>query len=77
MSPGRDLNHHLQFLLTGAMAPSTATTYATGIMRYQGFCHAFKLIPVPGTKDSPPEETRPFDAQSGPYPWLLWFLEGQ
>ena len=140
------------------MAPSTATTYATGIRRYQGFCHAFKLIPVPGTKEtitlfaahlsrtlnsrtiqvyvaavsflhhsmgykspassnptlrlairgvqrlqepihlkptrlaadcgdagshavevggSPPEKTRPSDAQNGPYPRHLWFLEGQ
>eukprot|EP00731_Ephydatia_muelleri_P011199 Em0006g93a len=30
-SPARDLNHHLQLLLNRAMAPSTATTYATGI----------------------------------------------
>eukprot|EP00731_Ephydatia_muelleri_P022108 Em0014g699a len=37
-SPARDLNHHLQLLLNRAMAPSTATTYATGIRRYQGFC---------------------------------------
>ena len=51
-SPARDLNHHLQLLLNRAMAPSTATTYATGIRRYQGFCHAFKLIPVPGTKET-------------------------
>eukprot|EP00731_Ephydatia_muelleri_P014011 Em0007g1321a len=34
-SPARDLNHHLQLLLNRAMAPSTATTYATGIRRYQ------------------------------------------
>ena len=26
---------------------------------------------------SPPEKTQPSDAQSGPYPRLLWFLEGQ
>ncbi|KAL5517936.1 hypothetical protein EMCRGX_G003583 [Ephydatia muelleri] len=51
-SPARDLNHHLQLLLNRAMAPSTATTYATGIRCYQGFCHAFKLIPVPGTKET-------------------------
>ncbi|KAL5505879.1 hypothetical protein EMCRGX_G007418 [Ephydatia muelleri] len=51
-SPALDLNHHLQLLLNRAMAPSTATTYATGIRRYQGFCHAFKLIPVPGTKET-------------------------
>ncbi|KAL5510351.1 hypothetical protein EMCRGX_G005881 [Ephydatia muelleri] len=41
-SPARDLNHHLQLLLNRAMAPSTATTYATGIRRYQGFCYAFR-----------------------------------
>eukprot|EP00731_Ephydatia_muelleri_P012874 Em0007g184a len=40
-SPARDLNHHLQLLLNRALAASTATTYATGIRRYQGFCHAF------------------------------------
>ncbi|KAL5481226.1 hypothetical protein EMCRGX_G021350 [Ephydatia muelleri] len=40
-SPARDLNHHLQLLLNRAMAPSTATTYATGIRCYQGFCYAF------------------------------------
>eukprot|EP00731_Ephydatia_muelleri_P032887 Em0024g431a len=51
-SPARDLNHHLQLLLNRAMAPSTATTYATGIRRYQGFCHTFKLIPVPGTNET-------------------------
>eukprot|EP00731_Ephydatia_muelleri_P032816 Em0024g360a len=51
-SPARDLNHHLQLLLNRAMAPSTATTYATGIRSYQGFCHAFKFIPVPVTKET-------------------------
>ena len=34
------------------MAPSTTTTYATGIRRYRGICHAFKLISVPGTKET-------------------------
>lgn len=34
------------------MAPSTATIYATGVRRYQAFCHAFKLTAVPGTKET-------------------------
>jgi hypothetical protein len=34
------------------LAPSTATIYATGVRRYQAFCHAFKLTAVPGTKET-------------------------
>ncbi|KAL5516216.1 hypothetical protein EMCRGX_G001497 [Ephydatia muelleri] len=47
-----DLNHRLQLVLTRALAPSTTIIYATGVRCYQGFCHAFKLIPVPGTKET-------------------------
>ncbi|KAL5506130.1 hypothetical protein EMCRGX_G007706 [Ephydatia muelleri] len=53
-SPHQDLNHHLQLLLTRALAPSTCITtiYATCVRRYQGLCHAFKLIPVPAMKET-------------------------
>ncbi|KAL5506051.1 hypothetical protein EMCRGX_G007617 [Ephydatia muelleri] len=66
----RTLNHHLQLLLNSTMAPSTATTYATGIRRYQDFCHAFKLIPVPGTHTicSPPQPDPELQDHSGAHP---------
>ena len=51
-SPHRDLNHRLQLLQTRSLAPPTTTLYATGVRHYQGFCHAFKLVPVPGTKET-------------------------
>ncbi|KAL5500466.1 hypothetical protein EMCRGX_G012031 [Ephydatia muelleri] len=45
----QDLSYHLQLLLAKAVAPSTATTYTTGIRCYQGFCQSF---PVPGIKEA-------------------------
>eukprot|EP00731_Ephydatia_muelleri_P001807 Em0001g1807a len=51
ISPGRDLNHHLQVLLAKAVVSSTSTTYSTSIRHYHVSCPFFQLTPVPATKE--------------------------
>ena len=44
---GRALEGRLRHLLHGAVAPSTSTTYRSGIRKYYAFCHRFNLTTLP------------------------------